>query len=178
MRLFVAIDLPLSVKKKVEKELVKIKQLYPDFRWVPRENFHITLQFYGERKDEEKIKEQLERSLFDQQSFYLYSTYVGLFINKKIVIYLGFRREKKLEQLVDKVKAAVTTNSYGEKKFIPHLTLARCRIPSKQQYFALKKRLSKLKINISFPVKKVTLFESILEGKAATYKKKGEIFLI
>lgn len=178
MRLFLAIDLPEKVKKQLESQLGEIKQIYPDFNWVPWENFHITLHFYGERDDWEKIQEQLKKALFDQESFYLYSTNVNLFINQKIVIYLEFRREKRLEELVDKIKKTLPAGFGREKKFVPHLTLARCRIPSKQQYFVLKKKLSKLDINICFPVTKVTLFESILGGKRPEYKKRGEIYLL
>lgn len=178
MRLFLAIDLPSVVKKQLERQLKEIKQVYPDFNWVAVENFHITLHFYGERSDDEKIIEQLKKVLFDQESFYLYSSRVNLFINRKIVIYLEFRREKKLEQLVEKIRTTFPPGSYQERKIIPHLTLARCRIPSKQQYFVLKKMLKKLTINISFPVKKVILFESILGGRKPIYKKRDEINLL
>lgn len=58
-----------------------------------------------------------------------------------------------------------------QKKYLPHLTLARCRIPSKQQYLLLKKRLKKINIKVDFPVKKITLFQSILSGKKPVYKK-------
>ena len=170
MRLFLAIELPTLIKKNLEKELTIIKNLYPYFNWVSWENFHITLHFYGEIEDEDRIKKNLKEALFDQESFYLYSNKVDLFINKKIVIYLGFRREKRIEQLVDKVRKTLSQGLDKEKKFIPHLTLARWRLPSKQQYFVMKKRLKKLKINISFLVKKIVLFESILGGKKPIYK--------
>lgn len=178
MRLFLAIELPAPIKKKLEKELTEIRNLYPYFNWVSWENFHITLHFYGERKDEEKIKKKLKDVLFDQESFYLYSNTVDIFINKKIIIYLGFKREKKIEQLVDKVRKTLPENADIEKKFVPHLTLARWRIPSKQQYFVIKKKLTKLKINISFLVKKIVLFESVLGGKKPIYKKRDEINLL
>lgn len=171
MRLFLAIDLPGKVKRQLDEQLKEIKLEYPQFTWVSKENFHITIHFYGEINKVSKMIERLKNILYDQQSFYLYSTSIDLFMNAKIVIYLNFRREKKLEELEEKI---------GEKsvKFIPHLTLARCRIPSKQQYFVLKKRLQKLNINISFPVKKIILFESILGGKKPTYKKLLQIPLI
>lgn len=178
MRLFLAIDLPASVKEKLEENLKTIRQRYPEFAWVPRDNFHITLHFYGERNDDKMIVKQLKTALFDQESFYLYSSNVNLFINKKIVIYLEFEREKKIEELVKKVRTTLGEKFKQEKKFIPHLTLARCRIPSKQQYFVLKKILKKLTINISFPVKKVILFESVLGGKKPVYKKRSEIKLL
>lgn len=171
MRLFLAIDLPAKVKTELEEQITPLKKEYPQFNWVSKENFHITIHFYGDTNKDTKIKEQLKNLLYDQESFYLYSREVDLFINAKIVIYLNFRREKKLEELEKKL-------GVSGKKFIPHLSLARCRIPSKQQYFVLKKRTQKLNIDISFPVKKVSLFESILGGKKPTYKKLAQIPLI
>ncbi len=95
MRLFLAIELPESVKKKLEKELFDIKSFYPYFNWVSWENYHITLHFYGDKQDDEKIKKKLKDALFDQESFYLYSSKFDVFVSKKIVVYLGFKREKK-----------------------------------------------------------------------------------
>ncbi|PIV09172.1 RNA 2',3'-cyclic phosphodiesterase [Candidatus Roizmanbacteria bacterium CG02_land_8_20_14_3_00_36_15] len=170
MRLFLAIDLPKKTKKELEDQLSEIKLEYPQFNWIPKENFHITLHFFGEVIQAEKLIERLKEQLFDKESFYLYSTNSDLFINAKIIIYLNFRKEKRLLK-IEKV--------VGDKKgFIPHLTFARWRIPSKQQYFVLKKKFEKLAIDISFPVKKLVLFQTIPKGKYPLYKKLASFPLI
>ena len=169
MRLFLAIDLPTKVKKQISNQINMLKIDHPDFNWVEENNFHITLFFLGEVMEPERVARKIKDALYDQEMFYLYSNEAGLFMNSKIVVYLGFRREKKTEELVNKVKQAFQIKD--TKRFIPHLTLARYRIPSKQQYFVLKKRLRSLKVNVEFPVKKLILFQSILETGRPFYKK-------
>jgi len=177
MRLFLAIDLPQKTKKDLSDQISELKLDKPDFQWVSQKNYHITLFYYGETNNLKKIKKELKDILYDQESFHLYSAKADLFITTKILIYLGFYREKKIEELEEKIRQKFG-NFQKEVKFIPHLTLARCRIPSKQQYFVLKKKLSKLNIEIDFPVKKLILFESILGGKFPVYKKIAEFSLL
>lgn len=170
MRLFLAVDLPVKTKNELERQLDEIKHEYPQFSWIPRENYHITVHFFGEVTKLEKLIGHLKEKFYDKERFYLYSTDTNLFINQKIIIYLNFRKEKKLLNL-EKI--------IGDKQgFIPHLTLARCRIPSKQQYFVLKKRFEKLEININFPVKQLVLFESLPNGKYPVYKKVAKFDLL
>lgn len=170
MRLFLAIELPIKIKSKLSKQLKEIKKDYPQFNWIPEENYHLTLHFFGDVVSLPKLIDRLKEELYDKESFYLYSTNCGVFINKKIILYLGFRKEKKLLIIEDIIG--------NKKNFIPHLTFARCRIPSKQQYYVLKKKIEKLKINIEFPVKELTLFESLPNGKYPIYKKIAHFPLI
>lgn len=169
MRLFLAIDLPVKIKKQISDKLEKLRIDYPDFTWVEESNYHITFFFLGEVMEPEKAVRKIEDALYDQEMFYLYSGEAGLFMNNKITMYLGFRREKKTEETVKKIKLAFQVKD--NKRFVPHLTFARYRIPSKQQYFVLKKRLRLLKIDVEFPVKKLVLFQSILQTGRPVYKK-------
>ncbi|MGB9707233.1 MAG: RNA 2',3'-cyclic phosphodiesterase [Microgenomates group bacterium] len=177
MRLFLAIDIPENLKEKIDKQISNLKKDYPNFTWVPKENFHITLFFFGETEKIEMINKKISELIYDQESFYLHANRAGLFINKKIVIFLNFSREKKIEALakkINKVFAPIFSQHYTSKtykKFIPHLTIARTKIPSKQQYFQLKKKLTSFNINISFPVKEIFLYQSIIGGKKPIYKK-------
>lgn len=173
MRLFLAIDLPKKTKKDLSDQISQLKLDKPDFQWVTQDNYHVTLFYYGETNDLEEIKKELKDIFYDQESSHLYSAKVDLFMSKKILIYLGFSREKKIEKLEEKIRQKFSSFQ-KEVKFIPHLTLARCRIPSKQQYFVLKKKLSKLNVEINFPVKKLTLYENVLGNKLQVYKKIAE----
>lgn len=170
MRLFLAIDLPEKTKQKLEKQITSLKREYPQFNWVSPENFHITIHFFGEREDAEKIKKRIENLLWNQQHFYLYSFNLDVFVKNKLITYLTFKREKQIESLAYLIKSNFETNSYLKEKFIPHLTLARGPKSSKQQYFALQRKLSRININISFVVERLILFESILTGRRPVYK--------
>jgi 2'-5' RNA ligase len=181
MRLFLAIELPDEVKKQIAESLIDLQEEYPQFRWVTANNYHITIYFFGEvcdLKKIEKMKKNITDLLYDQESFHLYSTNADLFIHDKIVVYLNFRREKKLENLAEKISERFGSRPGNHKKFVPHLTLARCRIPSKQQYFVLKKRLGKIKIDVEFPVDKVYLYESTNVGDKPVYNKIAEFPLL
>lgn len=177
MRLFLAIDLPAKVKQQIENQLTPIKKEYPQCSWVSQENYHITLYFFGEIDKVDRIKERLRDLVFDQKPFHLYSRAMSLFINEKILIYLNFRREKRLEELADIILKNFNHGSGRERKFVPHLTVARCKIPSKQQYFVLKKRLEKLIVDADFKIEKIILFESVLGGKKPVYKEIGRFRL-
>lgn len=174
MRLFLALDIPLRVKNIIDQKISFLKKTYPQFSWVPKENYHVTLFFFGETDRINLIKKKIDDLVFDQESFNLFTTNIDLFIHKKIVIYLNFSREKRIETLVKKINETFyffDHKNSKNKKFIPHLTLARAKIPSKQQYFHLKKQLNKTFIDCSFSVNKIILYQSLLGGKTPLYKR-------
>lgn len=56
-RVFLAVNLPLSVKKVIEDEVEKIKEKIPEsVRFIPSENWHITVSFLGNQSDENIAK--------------------------------------------------------------------------------------------------------------------------
>lgn len=176
MRLFLAIDLPSEMKEQLDNQLYDLKKEYPQFTWVSPENYHITLHFFGEVADVEKIKKGVENAIYDVPSFHMYSSEADLFIHKTIVLYITFARSRALEELVNKIRERFQVDE--KQKFVPHLTVARYKIPSKQQYFLIKKKMQNLEVDLEFPVNKIYLFDSILGGKKPTYKNIGEFFLL
>jgi 2'-5' RNA ligase len=171
MRLFLAIELSSKIKQELQGQLDSVKKKYPEFSWVTQENFHITIHFFGETDKVDSIKAKIKDLAYDQENFHLYSGAVEVIANHKLLIYLTFRREKKLEQLASLIDNNFDPNRYSNLKFVPHLTLARARRSSKQQYFVLKKRMEKLIIDISFKVSRIVLFESVLSGGKPLYKR-------
>lgn len=171
MRVFLAIDIPDKIKKEIERQIEPLKKEYPQFTWIPQENFHITVHFIGEVKDEKKLVERLKTQLFDKEQFYLYGGEVELFMHNKIILYIRFFKERKLWNIQKEIGDG--------KKYVAHMSFGRCKIPSKQQYFVLKKRLEKMSVDISFLVKELVLFESIPNGgQFPVYKKLAKISLI
>ncbi len=51
MRTFIAVDLPLSHKKKIELNTRNARSQFPQLKWVEPHNLHITLKFLGEIKE-------------------------------------------------------------------------------------------------------------------------------
>jgi len=176
MRLFLAIDVPKREKNLLDQQLDDLKKKFPNGVWVQKENFHITLHFFGEQDDTRSIKKLIENALFESRSFHLYSLGLDLFIHNQIVTHVNFRREKELENIVDKVRESL--RSSDTKKFVPHLTIARSKISSKQQYFSYKKNIARVPIEVDFGVNTLYLFQTIFEGKRPSYKKVCSFSLI
>lgn len=170
MRLFLAVEVPEKVKIQLDGQLEEIRKQYPEFSWVAPENFHITVHFFGETVNVDSVKQRIKDLIFDQEEFYLYSTDVDVVANEKLLMYVNFRREKKLENLAEKISRSFNFTN-AERKYVPHLTIGRGRKSSKQQYFVMKKRVEKIPVDISFRVSKVVLFESIITHKRPVYRK-------
>jgi 2'-5' RNA ligase len=177
MRLFIGIEVPDEVKKQVTKQLNVFQNKHKDFNWTIPENYHITVHFLGEVAPEylNPLKKKIEESLFELPTFHLFSGECDLFMRHNITIYMGFSREKKLEHVVERINTVFA--SHSEQKYLPHLTLAKYRIPSKQQYLALKKEVEHLELEVDFPVDSIYLYESKLGGRNPVYEKIHEFKL-
>lgn len=176
MRLFLAIKVPDSVKGAIDKGLRKLKNEYKDLKWVDPKSYHITVHFFGETQDVEKIIPKIEDAIFDFKSLYVYSLESRLLLRRKVYAILEFSRNKQLENIAYTLRSVF--NSKTEVKYIPHLTLARYRIPSKQQYLLLKKKFNNIEIDISFKVNKLTLFDCVNYDTVPEYKIIKEFNLI
>lgn len=167
MKLFLAIELSDKTKKEITDQLTDFKKTYPQFQWEPVENYDILVHTFGEFSNHKMVISKLETALFDKKTFYLYAYEVGLTIQNKITLYLYFRREKEIERISGSIKEQFqATQNLG--KYYPSLTLANYKIPSKQQYFVIKKRLASLDIDLSFKINKLSLFDG--DKKIHTFK--------
>jgi len=169
MKLFLAIDLPSAAKKSLNEQLQSWQEEYRAFNWVREENFYIILHSFGEVVQKDNITEKIKEVLFDQVNFHLYAIRLDFFMDQQITIYVDFRKEQKLQNLYDTLGVAFPSKQKGI--IVPHVAVARCRIPSKQQYFVIKKKIERSNIDLSFQVKEVVLFENILINKKPSNKK-------
>ncbi len=159
MKLLLMIELSDKTKKEITDQLSDLKKTYPEFQWEPVENYNILVHSFGEFFDLKTTINKLETALFDKKLFYLYAYEVVLKIQNKITLYLDFRREKEIERISKSIKEQFQITQ-GSEKYVPRLILANYKIPSKQQYFVIKKRLASLDIDISFKINKLILFDS------------------
>lgn len=158
MKLLLLIELSDKTKKEITDQLSDLKKTYPQFQWEPIKNYTILVHSFGEFSDPKTTISKLEIALFDKKLFYFYAYEVNLTIQNKITLYLDFRREKEVERINKSIKEEFQIAKSSE-KYIPRLILANYKIPSKQQYFVIKKRLANLDIDLSFKINKLSLFK-------------------
>lgn len=170
-RAFLAIELPAQAQNEIAAALTSLKKEYPAITWVPPHNYHLTLHFFGEQPAAkiETIKSKMDELLYDIRPFHLYALEGGIFLHDKILLYLEFARQKSLEEVEERIRH--TFGPEKSRKFVPHITLARYRVPAKQQYLLLKKKVQRLAIDTSFKIDTIYLYESILTGKIPQYRR-------
>ncbi len=171
MKLFYAVDLPPKAIKLMFKETSELREEYAQFSWVPIDNLHITLHYLGELNENklDDLKEKTERAIFDIKPTQLFGFGLDIFISTKIVIYVAFHKNRDVETL--RTRLSEIYSPQEKRTFIPHLTIARWKVPSKQQYLHLKKKLHRTEISLEFPIDKIHLYESIARPKFPLYKK-------
>jgi 2'-5' RNA ligase len=176
MRLFIAIgveDLNFSPQMILKKLRVNLNRKGLEYRWLPEENYHITLNYLGEISLEkvEMIKAMLAEVSHRHVYFHLKLHGLGAFpeIKEGRVIWMDVQNSMALRALQEDCEARLIELgfSFEIRPYVPHLTLARLRNPRN-----LKDALSPL-INQHFgemAVKSLILYESRLGGAFPIYE--------
>ena len=171
MRLFVAIDLPNTIKDR----LGELKTNIPTARWVNVENMHLTLRFIGEVDDAkvDPLKSQLVS--VESPSFDLSVFGVGQFPKNPRkpprVLWVGFKEQPLLMQLQRQIETQIRSLKYpaDKKPFSPHLTLARLKSPKPvREASKFQERYHSLKLD-PFRVEEFHLYSSELSPTGAMY---------
>lgn len=170
MRLFIAIPLPDDVRDDLDRLATGLS----DVRWVPYDNYHITLRFLGEvdRPDARDIDDALVALHMPQFEISLSS--IGSFGEGRKLrsLWVGVDSHPELTRLHDKVEQAVIRAGQPPepRKFKPHVTLARCKTgalpPDKLQKFLADRSLYRSRPIV---VERFTLFSSFLSSSGAIY---------
>jgi 2'-5' RNA ligase len=129
MRLFVGIAIPDDLRFRLSLLCAGL----PGVRWVPPENFHVTVRFLGEVDG--VVAQDIDAALAGLRAprFPLTLTGVGHFgkENQVRVIWAGIEKSPPLQHLRDKVESAVVRAGLTPdgQKYSPHITLARPKSP-------------------------------------------------
>ena len=176
MRLFVAIELPEQVKA----ELGLICCGLPGARWVPPEQFHLTVCFIGETGGalRKAIHEALAIVKYPAFSVQLHG--IGFFPPRKTphTLWVGLKESDSLHQLHKKIQTKLTALGleFEQRNFAPHVTLARLRNTPNNRIgnFLIQHSFFSLE---PFQVKAFRLYRSILGRKGATHYVEEEYLL-
>lgn len=137
LRLFVAIPLPLEVKKTMREAQGKLKSLLPvdSIAWTKADNLHLTLRFIGEASAEQvlEISRGIRQSLAGFGSMRLICERLGCFPHARFprVVWAGVHDEtgEQLEFLQRRIDEAVVAFAAkpAEERFVGHVSLARLK---------------------------------------------------
>ena len=130
MRLFVALEIPASVREDLAELIREMKAIAPKAKWVRPANLHITLKFIGHIALEklDAINASLE-TVRSGAAVTIEFRGLGFFPNEKRarVLWAGVEASANLTVLAGDVDRALTTVGFAAetREFKPHLTLAR-----------------------------------------------------
>jgi 2'-5' RNA ligase len=168
MRLFVALTLPEDIRA----DLRLLCGGLPGVRWVPGENFHVTLRFLGELDGRDMDYVDAALAGIRAPRFDMRLKGVDAFSSgpKVKAIYAGVEKTPALQHLRDKVESAVVRAGLApeRQKFTPHVTLTRPKDPplAKLKHYLAEHSLYRTP---EFEITHFTLFSSFLGGENAIY---------
>ena len=168
MRLFVGLDLPEELRER----LAGLAGGVPGARWVPAENFHITLRFIGEVAAHQA--EEIDHALaaLHARRFALVLAGVGTFTRagRETTLWVGVARNPALDRLQSKIETACQRIGLPpeRRRFAPHVTLARLDNAAPGRLAAFVQAHNLLRAE-PVAVEHFTLFSSRLGKEASVY---------
>jgi RNA 2',3'-cyclic 3'-phosphodiesterase len=139
MWLFVAIAPPPAVLDELDALAAPLRTARPDLRWTNREAWHLTLAFLGhvDASAAARLPPRLERAARRHHVFRLAFSGAGAFPapRRANVLWSGLSGDRAaLAGLAQSVAAGASRANAPppdqRRRFRPHLTLARCRMPA------------------------------------------------
>ena len=176
MRLFVGLDLPWELRERLSLLAGGI----PGARWLPPENYHITLRFIGEVAAHQAEEIDLALAGLRARGFSLSLTGVGTFekAGRPVALWVGVERNAQLDLLQSKIETACQRSGLEpeRRRFSPHVTLARLDNALGPKLVAYLQSNNLFRSD-PVPVEHFTLFSSRLGKEASVYTAEVEYAL-
>jgi 2'-5' RNA ligase len=176
MRLFLAINIPQSVRDAIYCDAAPLRTATTGVRWVASTGLHVTLKFLGERDEGivPEVKSALESVAKRHVPVSVETTGVGAFPNfrRPRVVWLGMTGERALQALARDIDQALSALGIPReaRPFQPHLTLGRVKSElSAAEAAALEKAAGSRHGARSFAVQTVDLMRSELGPGGSRY---------
>ena len=176
VRAFIAIELPPETRKQLSEIQSEIKKQIRDARmsWVNPSNIHLTLQFLGDM-DVGQISniESACAFLKNTSVFDIHLAHLGFFPNPRRprVFWCGYDEHPTLTEMHSRMANELL--QFGltadEKKFTPHLTLARIKEISMEESKNFSLEVEKIHFDVSHPVRQIVCFQSTLSRVGSIY---------
>ena len=138
VRTFIAALIPAEVRRRLAEVEEKLRASGADVKWVPEENFHITLKFLGYVEPErlEAVVRAAESAIKGLSPFDVSLSGVGAFPkpSRPSVVWIGITEGgEELKALAERIEAAMERIGFGceQRPFSPHITAGRVKSPGK-----------------------------------------------
>jgi 2'-5' RNA ligase len=168
-RLFVAVEMPAAIRN----ALTGLRYHFPDLKWTPPDNLHLTLRFIGLVPEESTAAVQQALRSVRHGAFRLTVAGLGLFSRKTGgILWAGMYEEpalRKLKRQVDETLCGPAGLSLPDTPFSPHLTLTRLKKPPSPKLKTLVQEKSAERFG-EMPVTAFTLFRSYLYRSGAIHE--------
>lgn len=178
MRIFLAIDIPESVRRELVLLIEELKKVSAPVRWTPSQNLHLTLKFLGETGEERArlAAGAAARALSEAGSFRLRLAGLGAFPNleRPLVLWVSVKEgEEFLTALARAIETCLEPLGFPreERPFSAHLTLGRVKGGGPK----LRSLAAAIKAKVfssahPFPVTQVALYKSTLSPAGSVYE--------
>jgi RNA 2',3'-cyclic 3'-phosphodiesterase len=174
MRLFVALDLPWWLRERLS---MLTGAGIPGARWVPPENFHLTLRFIGETPAHRAEDIDLALAALRGRGFTLTFAGLGVFTKsspkggRSTTLWVGVERNPQLDHLQGKIETALQRAGLEpeRRRFTPHVTLARLDPAVPEAKLAAFVQAHNLFRSEPVPIAHFTLFSSQLGKEQSVY---------
>ena len=169
-RLFVALDLPESVKRSLEP----LAKGLGDVRWTTPDQQHLTLRFIGDVGNGE-VRDVLEAlATVPSVPFELALKGLGHFPlrGEPRVLWVGVERSAEFARLKRRIDGALQEAGVPpeSRKFAPHITLARIRAPLSPARLGTYLMRHNLYRSEAFPISSFHLYSSWLRADGAEHQ--------
>lgn len=181
MRVFIALELPPSMRAMLENQLEQLQAALPGrgIRWVRPEGIHLTLKFLGNVPTAQlpAIRAGAQAAARDISPFSLQSTHLGGFpsLQNPRVIWLGIAGDlATLDSLQAAVENKLAPLGYptDTRGFKAHLTLGRIKRAAPQEAQAIGRTLEQQAAgpSVQWRCESLSVMQSILHPSGAEYR--------
>ncbi len=178
MRCFVAIEIDQQCRLFLKRATEQLEKIAGNQKWVKPENMHMTLKFIGNDIDEEQLPEIIKSLQMSCQGIPPFNVRVeglGGFPpqGRPKVIFAEVKEDsgylKRLAENIDNNLAMRAGIKRDNRRFIPHITLGRCRKGHKASKIeCLTQELDNLRFG-AFEITEVVLKKSDLKPSGPEY---------
>ena len=184
MRIFIAIEIPAEIKKRMAEAQGRLKVSGVEASWTRPEGIHLTLKFLGEVVEQRipEVMNALALAVKGMDRFRIEIAGVGAFPNPKNarVVWIGVSGDiERLSSLQSSVEEAMSGMGMEreDRKFTPHLTLGRIKyIRSRDAWVNALDAMKDIRLS-GFDAEAVSLMKSELQRSGAVYAEIGRVEL-